>query len=69
MFGEGMKGSPPRVRGKGAVLVHAEMQMGITPAHTGLMFIPASAARACPAHTLFRRRFLRRPPGESALHL
>lgn len=42
---------------------------GSPPAHTGLMFIPASAARSCPAHTLFRRRFLRRPPGESALHL
>ena len=62
-------GSPPHARGKAIDGIRFNGFAGITPACAGLMFIPASAARACPAHTLFRRRFLRRPPGESAPHL
>ena len=35
MFGEGMKGSPPRVRGKAEHQHELEEQPGITPARAG----------------------------------
>ena len=62
-------GSPPRMRGLCLRKNIVQSLLKITPAHAGLMFISASAARACPGHTLFPRRFLRRPLGESAPHL